>query len=770
LATFHAGARLLSESFGRSSAWRLHACAVLAAAMATGAAWVAVVPPFEGPDELFFYKQARRFSEHAEYRENLLYRLAAPVIRAMPSPPEPAEPPVNPAFQYVGNRHGEVNRWVHDRPAVGRGHARVLVGLRLLVALLAAITALMFAATAWLCLPDRRLQWFVVGLCLWIPQATFMNAVVQREVITQWLGAAVALVVAARATGRLDRWSVWAMLLALLALVPLADRQAYFLVPFAAVSLVATERTWRQRAVAALAIVAPAVGAVWLVTHVIEAGTDLSPWVRILRDPFRPFGAGQGGAVPPGIGYYAFEFFPKLFMSFWGWMGQPSILLPAWVFGSLAALSAVSAVGLAIRLLRARALATTDDDRQRLRARRLLAFGVVLMCGPIVYGPAIAGRNLWYGHWLFPMLGPIAIGFVLGLEEMTRLVRHFPHRVACALATASVCASALWLTGPGESVRAAVLMNHYGDSPRVISTIRDTILALAVMAAAVELSAHARRWSLPVRTTPAIVGAMAAMNVCVLIAFVRPLYAPVSPEEYVRIIARYSARRELGRAADIYVSALKSYPASPALNDLGNASPRLLLGGRLDEMLGLLERRLARGGGLRDRDALLALASRLRGSNWNGSAALDAALADAQQDSDLAEAAALVRLEVGHGARNGPDAIAPIEVGHGRRVMTRIRNEMLLEGYTSHALPEGTQLVVYLRPMTTAESRRVWLHAYPAGQEDYVSIDPTIAPDVWRPGELVWEVFELPKGRFNVFVGLWVGTDIGTAAAVGEVP
>src|SRR5207253_6371648 len=38
-----------------------------------------LVPPFEGPDELFFYTEARRFAEHPDYRENLLYRLGAPI-------------------------------------------------------------------------------------------------------------------------------------------------------------------------------------------------------------------------------------------------------------------------------------------------------------------------------------------------------------------------------------------------------------------------------------------------------------------------------------------------------------------------------------------------------------------------------------------------------------------------------------------------------------------------------------------------------------------
>lgn len=775
--------QVLAEPPVRSDSWRGHALAVLVAALVTGGAWAAVVPSFEGPDEVFFYREARRFAVRPERQENLFDRIAAPIVRAMPTPAEPVEPRSNPAFQHIGlrggdgliraNVHGEVNRWNHDRPSVGREHTRVLGALRALVVLIAATTAVMIFAMARLVLASRTLPWIVLGLGLWIPQASFMNAVVQREVVTEWLGAAVALVVAARVIGRLNRWSTWALLLGLIALVPIADRQAYFLVPFAVVSLIFTERTWRQRALATVAIVAPAVAVVFLVTRGAEAGTDLTAWVGILRAPLRPFEAGNGDGVP-GAAYYAYEFLPKLFMGFWGWMGQPSILLPAEVYGGLAVLSVVAAAGLLLRIVTASRTERSDDDRRRLRARRLLALGVVLMCGPIVYGPAIAGRNLWYGHWLFPMLGAIAVGFVLGIAEMVRVARLHPHRLAIGLLALTAVAAALWLSGPGETMRVGITVNHYGDSARVIESIREAIVGLGITALIVEAAALLRRWNLAGPAwpaTPVIVGGMAALNMCLLVAFVRPLYAPVTPPQYVALIARYSDARDFARAADIYASAIKSYPDSTELIALGDAAPRLLTGGKLEEMVGLIERRLALGAGLRDRDALLALAARLRESHWTGTDALRAALADAERDPELREVVALVRLELGHHALDGAEAVAPIEAGNGRRLMVRLRNEMLLEGYTAHDLPDVTQVILYLRPATTAESRRIWLHAYPIGYGGtYMPIEPTIAPAAWRPGDLVWEVFELPKGRFGVYVGLWVGNDIGTGTGIGEVP
>ena len=61
------------------------------------------------------------------------------------------------------------------------------------------------------------------------------------------------------------------------------------------------------------------------------------------------------------------------------------------MFGGLAALTLIAASGVAFRVGRAE---RSDDDHGRLMARRLMAIGIVLMCVPIVYGPAIAGRNL----------------------------------------------------------------------------------------------------------------------------------------------------------------------------------------------------------------------------------------------------------------------------------------------------------------------------------------------------------------------------------------
>jgi hypothetical protein len=79
-------------------------------------------------------------------------------------------------------------------------------------------------------------------------------------------------------------------------------------------------------------------------------------------------------------------------------------------------------------------------------------------------------------------------------------------------------------------------------------------------------------------------------------------------------------------------------------------------------------------------------------------------------------------------------------------------------------------LIVYFRPSVPSTSRRLWLHAYPAGSPTYREIDPTIAPTVWKPGHLTWATFDLPPGSFTVYVGLWVGTDLGVGTGLGVMP
>jgi len=737
---------------------------------------MAIVPPFEGTDELYFYNRARYFAAHPERRELLLFRLAAPIVLAMSPAAEDAAPEYNPAFKFVSNERGKVNRFAHDRPVAPREHVRTLLTLRIVVVALSVVTVLLIFAIAHLSLPDTSLAPIVACASLWIPQFCFVNATFHPEAVTRLFAAAVTLVIVARATGRLARGAAWVLLPLTIALAPLVDRQALFLAPFAALALVATERTWKARAVAAAAIALPIAAAAQIVLQHTELGTDLSPWRHAVFHPFRPFTTADPtrGFLGPGGPYYAYEFVPKLFEGFWGWMGQPSILLPAWLFATLLVATLLSMAGLVLRLWGDKP--ATDEERRRQLARRLMAAGIGLMCLPIVYGPALAGLNLWYGRWLFAMLGPIMIGLVLGGAQFIAVARRWRHRTAIVIGIAAAIAAALWTTSTGADLRTAFRTYHYGDRALGIGAVQDTIVGLAVVAALIEAAAFVS-WRPRLQTVPAFCAAIGLANAVLLMAFVRPLYAPLTADDYADLISRYLSAHETTRAANVYVSAVKSYPHAAALRSLADRSPSLLLGGSSPSARAFFWQWVARGNPLRDRDALLMLANDLRlnpEAQPSTGDMLERVLAEAEEQPDLAEAAALVRMTVGPESRSVETARRAIEAGGGRRLDTEFRNgDVVIDGFTAHPISSGgTQLVIYFRAFSNdMSSRRLWVHAYPAGvTTSWITPDPVLAPAQWTRGQPMWELFELPPGVYATYVGSWVGNDIGEGVLLGAVP
>ena len=746
---------------------------VVVAAIASGAIWMSVVPPFEGTDELNFYNRARDYAVHPQRREALFYRLSAPIVRALATSDDPAAPVYSPGFQFIGNRHGEVNRFVHERPVARAEHVRTLYALRALVVLLSALTAAVMYALAVLALGDLDAALGVAAICLFIPQYSFVNGIAHPEVVTRLLSATFCYVVVARATRRWSRAPAWLALCVLLALVPLADRQAFFLVPFAVLAVVMTEIGWQRRAVTAAAFLIPGIVASWFIIHYVEEGTPLGQWLVLLRHPIGVLtDADPGrGSTPPELAYYVYEYVPKLFMGFWGWLGQPSILLPAWLYAAFGIVGAAAMTGLAIRSLRMLTRHEPVDaaERGRLLARRLLAAGIVIMLIPIVYAPAMEGRNLWYGRWLFAMLAPIGIGIWLGVGEMIAVVRRRPHATAAVLALGALAAGVLWIGGTGDAFRDGV-SHHYGDRARLIATVRDFVIALAASAVAVELWSRLPDWRVR-RSAGAITMVTAAvLNVVLLMAFIRPLYAAMSAVDYVAAITRAMTAGKLETAAKLYGVAVKSYPLSADVKALADRTPRLIMGGMPDEMFELLQDRIAQGKGVADRDLLAAIAAALPLTDWSRSSPLRSAVADAVRQPDLKEPATLAGLLLDGRAADPTAAAAAVEAGHGIMFNKSLRNgEVILEGATKFTNGGRTEVTVYFRPEATWDSRRVWLHAYPLGTTKYVDIVPVGGRPRVVPHELAWAVFAMPPGAFELFFGVAVGNDLGPGNPLGTI-
>jgi hypothetical protein len=744
------------------------------AAAVVSTLWIVAVPPFEGLDELYFYNRAIQFSQQPSASEPIFYRLASIVLRAVPRPPGPVEPRYNPAFSYTANRQGTVNRFQHERPVAPRGHVRALYALRAMVAALSIVTALCIYGIVRLTVDSRAAGLSAAVICLAIPQFSFMNATVHGEAVTRLYGAAVSLIVVAGLQRRLARPVMWIALVLLVAATPLIDRQGFFVVALASAGIVFAEPTWRRRAVVAAVLTLPVVALAWFVGQYNESG-NLGPWFQLLRHPIRPLFYADpafGSTDPPGARYYVFEFFPKLFLSFWAWLGQPSILLPPPTYAILAVVSIVGVAG-AVLVIASGRTAPIEGRPDRLLALRILAFGVAVMCVPIAYGPALAGRNLWYGRWLFPMIGPIVmllgVGWYAVLETAARR-----RRAAIALGAAGAVAAVLWIAAPGASFRAAIAANHYGDRPHLVLVARDTIVALLAAAAAFEWMGR-RSWaaaSARMLITPA--AAAIALQVFVLTAIVWPRYAPLTADNYVGLIRRQLADAHVATAADTYAAAAQTYPKSIALRTLGSEYPRLLVGSRFDEMSGVLQQQLARGVRLDDRNTMLALAHQLRVSRAAAPDAIERAIADADDDPALAEPAALLRFVLQRADADPAAAARIIRAGAGRVIQTAMRStEATLEGATVHTLPDGQiQVIVYYRPHTDWSNRQVWLHAYSdVAPETYLTPEPiTIGSPMPKPGELDWNVWELPPGRYQAYVGIAVGTDVGPAYPIGALP
>jgi hypothetical protein len=606
-----------------------------------------------------------------------------------------------------------------------------------------------------------------------VPQFSFMNAVVHGEAMTRLFGAAASLVAVAGIVGAIRRPVMWVALALLVAATPLIDRQGFFVAAFAGAAIVIAEPTWRRRGVVLALLLVPALLVPPFIARYNEWG-NLGPWFQLLRHPIRPLlyaDPASGANDPPQLTYYVFEFFPKLFLSFWAWLGQPSILMAPLIYAALAVLTIVGAAGAVFVLATGRS-ALIGPHLERLRALRALGFGVAAMCLPIAYGPALAGRNLWFGRWLFPMIGAIVV--LLGVGWAAVLER--PHRrraAAVALAIIGVAAAAVWMLPAGAAFRAAIEQYHYGDRPHLVLVARDFIVASLVGAAGLAVAVRSDRVASVVRDMRTPAAAAVLLNLVIVFTLVRPLYARLEPGDFVAMIRRDVSAGRSSRAADTYASAVKIYPDSPALRGLAGEMPRLLISPRLDEMSGMLQEQLARGATLEDRDTLLALARYVRASGAVPSEAFKSVVHAARADSELAEPAELLHLALAR-SWDDPDAAArPIAAGHGRVIHAPMRGgEALLEGATVHTLHDGrVQVIVYYRPRVDWMNRRLWLHAFRDGASGYLDPEPAIASSERpRAGDLEWTVFELPPGTYQGYVGIWVGTFLGDGSPIGPLP
>ena len=126
-------------------------------------------------------------------------------------------------------------------------------------------------------------------------------------------------------------------------------------------------------------------------------------------------------------------------------------------------------------------------------------------------------------------------------------------RVTVLVASAAVLET-LWLSAPGDFVRAGILGFHYGDREHFVSTIS---LAIGTLAAAGILAAIASQvtWRPAAGRMPLIVAGLAwTGNLLLLAFFVVPLYRPLGEADFASGVRAEIEDGEPGLASALYTS------------------------------------------------------------------------------------------------------------------------------------------------------------------------------------------------------------------------
>ena len=733
--------------------------------LVTGVAWGVAIPPFEGPDESAFYKDLMNYAHGRAPGSLPLYALTMkPALKLAGGQDKPFQAKYNPSFRFTSNRWGRVNMFMHGRSeGMLRADLNRMYLLRFLTLGLWLATFVLIFATAGLFFGGSDLALLTAGLCVSIPQLSFFASKIHPEATSTLLASIAYLVFTMRVYGRIGRVSLWVAGLVLLGLTPFSDRQAYFLILLIPFGLVTTETNKRNGAIAAAVLLVP--GLLLLTLHQFgDLQRDLQTWAAPFSAPYR---AGWWNRDTPE--YLVFEFLPKLFFGFCGWLGQPSILLPPPVYAAMAISMALAAAGLCLRSGRA---PLTREQRQ---VAWIFAAGVFLTVAPIVYTNVLISRNSWYGRWLFPSIAPIMIGLVVGFRSFVMFARRRAHVAGGVLLGLSIVLALVWLSRIGDAVRAGIRANHYGDQNHLIATVGDFIAALGVAAVAVGVLRllEQRVGASAERRVPVLVFAVSwALNLVLLFAFVAPLYRPLDADALAAAVRAEAAEGEFGRATALYNLAVAANPASTMLRRIETEIPLLVLNSGDDRLLAGLQARISRGDEkLSSRAELMTLARVAQMKHGFEPEVLRKVAERVSDTPELREPLALIRAE-SEGPRRDRTAADIVRAAGGVATPHNMHHEAMLEGYTERRDPAGhNEVTVYLRPLRQWAGRRLWMHAYPAGSQDYLVIEP--APPAfagWRPDELAWETFQLPSNaRYVLYVGVEVAYDLGPAYPLGTI-
>ena len=346
-----------------------------------------------------------------------LYYLVTGALTAWVDRSHPLQPAIN-LFAFDGsNRHGArivLRTAAEDFP--WQGTVLALHAARVVSALLGTLMVFLIAHLAARIFPTSpAAAAFATALAAFNPQALFMAAMVNNDVMIGLIGAAVLLVaVTLMQDANETRLRYFVLLGALLGLALLSKRTSYGLLLFAALLLLglAWRRKWSlgQLIVRAVAVAVPAVliSAPYFIRNLALYGTLIAD--RKIDNPLftQPDAAllGAGTAVALRDGWVA-QIFVNGFRTFWGTFGWGNVPLPEWAYFVFLAITVIGAVGFIFAVWRA-------APTQRFVLIGLLICFISMGLPSVAQAVFFQNPQLFVGRYLMPALGAVAIGIAAG--------------------------------------------------------------------------------------------------------------------------------------------------------------------------------------------------------------------------------------------------------------------------------------------------------------------------------------------------------------------
>jgi glycosyltransferase involved in cell wall biosynthesis len=621
---------------------------------------------------------------------------------------------VNPVFRADSNRRGQLNAFMHGR--LETANPTVLSRLYLFrgIAWLAWMVSIAVVFdTARMATGRADLAFAAAGLALCLPGATSLFATLQ-------LAASGGVLVGSVLYWAMTAWAV--------------GRMGW--IPAAIAAPLAIVTAWRMQV------------------------------FEMLRSAIAPlFSSAATGSLPTdALEYTLFEFLPRVFFGFWGWLGQQSLLLPAIFYAIAAAATVLAACGL---LWRTR-IGLSPSQR---RIAAVYGVGIVCTLLALYVVSLFVDRTTAAAPWLYVSISPLAIGLIVGWRNAAAAARRSPHLIAAPLAALAAVLVLLRVSAFAD-LPALARFHYTGDTAHLGRTLSCSILFFLVLAfvtmAIPWTRCGARGSGAPRRLTAIALGVAVVANVTLLVGFARPRFEPLNADELAKAAREAAADGETAAALDLYRLGSRAYPDSVAVSDLVMQVPEFEFTGSHESVFRELRARLAAGQALTDRTELMRIAQMAAAQQAFGPEILRAIVHRTARTPDTREPLALMEALAGGGTDAG-DADA-VRAAGGTLTPQNMHGDAALAGYTLHSAAGRREVTLYFRPLRPWVGRALWVHAYPEGSRDY-DLLPQIsnAYAQWRPGALAWETFALPAGSFVLYVGVEVNHDLGPAYPIGAV-